>query len=484
MTCAVPVVDLTSMTILDKMYLQGEAWIGYFQTYEHFLFIVCVPLSEIKSSISATYNIGRPENRPGICYSLCGLQGYIGLQAGVCYCIAERTFSTPGMHSVNNSCENPYHCETSMLCGNQGHIKISVYKKVFMSSSISGNGSGCLMVSNRSEYQMSVASCKGNFRHLCESNTGQFLHLEESPVKEHWVYSILQCAKTGKKPTTFIGNGTNFIFPNSSGPWWTSVVRDLITRNCSESMTIQEKPSYEGFVKNSNDVIKLEFVHAEEYSRKTFVACMSEQPINEEDNRTEKPAEPTITSAQISVLTVILPIGLAALVLIAVVALSIVCCRRRKEKDTNNEGASKLKSTETSVPRNSEIQQTYDEHERERINRLEESDQGHVSSVYDSLNEYDVRLTVPTVNLYDTSNINNNDGTYAVTFSASTLRQEVHANYYDHVRMNKTNDGNYDHVELQDQKNSVNDIDTYDHGKDLALDNTYYDMLHKNVKLQ
>ncbi|KAL3837426.1 hypothetical protein ACJMK2_022785 [Sinanodonta woodiana] len=39
LTFAVPVVNYSSMTVLDKIDLHGESWVGYFQAYEYFLFI-------------------------------------------------------------------------------------------------------------------------------------------------------------------------------------------------------------------------------------------------------------------------------------------------------------------------------------------------------------------------------------------------------------------------------------------------------------
>ncbi|KAK3610869.1 hypothetical protein CHS0354_008729, partial [Potamilus streckersoni] len=36
---AVPTVNLTTMRITDAIALDEEAWVGYFQSYEHFLFI-------------------------------------------------------------------------------------------------------------------------------------------------------------------------------------------------------------------------------------------------------------------------------------------------------------------------------------------------------------------------------------------------------------------------------------------------------------
>ncbi|KAL3837433.1 hypothetical protein ACJMK2_022792 [Sinanodonta woodiana] len=39
LTIAVPIVDFCSMTVLDKLDFKGDAWVGYFQTYEYFIFI-------------------------------------------------------------------------------------------------------------------------------------------------------------------------------------------------------------------------------------------------------------------------------------------------------------------------------------------------------------------------------------------------------------------------------------------------------------
>ncbi|KAL3837418.1 hypothetical protein ACJMK2_022777, partial [Sinanodonta woodiana] len=39
LTFAVPRVELCSLKVLEKLDLEGEAWVGYFQTYEYFMFI-------------------------------------------------------------------------------------------------------------------------------------------------------------------------------------------------------------------------------------------------------------------------------------------------------------------------------------------------------------------------------------------------------------------------------------------------------------
>ncbi|KAL3837422.1 hypothetical protein ACJMK2_022781 [Sinanodonta woodiana] len=39
LTVAVPRVELCSLQLLEKLDLEGKAWVGYFQTYEYFMFI-------------------------------------------------------------------------------------------------------------------------------------------------------------------------------------------------------------------------------------------------------------------------------------------------------------------------------------------------------------------------------------------------------------------------------------------------------------
>ncbi|KAL3837427.1 hypothetical protein ACJMK2_022786, partial [Sinanodonta woodiana] len=277
LTFAVPRVELCSLKVLEKLDLKGDAWVGYFQTYEYFMFIACVPLSEIERSVSEKFKLVKCENRPGLCYSVCGLRGYIGLLDDVCYCIVQSTFPTLDLKSVNTSCEDPLHCvNNEMLCGNREYNKVSVYNNVSISSNdIKGVGSGCLVVTKGSRYEISVANCSDRFQHLCESVTDPNLYLEESPMNDQWVYSFRDCPKTGKKPITFVGDSTKFVFPDTNGSWWTSVVRDLVIRNYSKSMIINETPVYQGFLTNSAEGTKLDFIYARNNLRMTSVACMS-----------------------------------------------------------------------------------------------------------------------------------------------------------------------------------------------------------------
>ncbi|KAL3837421.1 hypothetical protein ACJMK2_022780, partial [Sinanodonta woodiana] len=277
LTVAVPRVELCSLKLLEKLDLEGKAWVGYFQTYEYFMFIACVPLSEIERSVSEKFKLVKCENRPGMCYSVCGLRGYIGLLDDVCYCNVPSTFSTQDLKSVNTSCEDPLHCvNNGMLCGNREYSKVAVYKNVSISSmDFRGDGSGCLVVTKGSQYEISVANCSDRFQHLCESFTYPNLYLKESPMNDQWVYSFRDCQKTGKKPTTFTGDRTKFVFPSSDGSWWTSVVRDLVIRNCSDSMIKNERTIYQGFLRNSDDGTKLDFIHARDKLQMTSVACMS-----------------------------------------------------------------------------------------------------------------------------------------------------------------------------------------------------------------
>ncbi|KAL3837419.1 hypothetical protein ACJMK2_022778, partial [Sinanodonta woodiana] len=104
------------------------------------------------------------------------------------------------------------------------------------------------------------------------------LFLEERPMNDQWVYSFRDCPNTGKKPTTFIGVSTKFVFPDKNGSWWTSVVRDLVIRNYSECITINETLVYQGFLRNSAaEGTKLDFTHARNNLRMTSVACMSDK---------------------------------------------------------------------------------------------------------------------------------------------------------------------------------------------------------------
>ncbi|KAK3582087.1 hypothetical protein CHS0354_012393 [Potamilus streckersoni] len=163
------------------------------------------------------------------------------------------------------------------------------------------------------------------------------------------------------------------------------------------------------------------------------------------------------------VLMVILLVGLGAHTSIAVVTVLILVCRRRsKEKAKIYKEAPKLQTTEAVVPLNADIHQTYNELEKRTLNQLEESDHDHVSSELVTLKENDPTFSSGTRNLYDVANFNIGDGTYEVTFLANNPRRAVQANLYDHVRLKKTNDGKYDHVDLQDQNNTANEIDTYE----------------------
>ncbi|KAL3837428.1 hypothetical protein ACJMK2_022787, partial [Sinanodonta woodiana] len=154
-----------------------------------------------------------------------------------------------------------------------------------------------------------------------------------------------------------------------------------------------------------------------------------------------------------------------------------------ESKATKTEEASQHKSTENVVPRNSETHKMYDEHEKVAFKQLQGNDQVNVSSEYDILKEDKAPVSAFTGNIYDTSNFNIADGTYAASCSSNTLRMVVPTESYDHVRMKKTDDGKYDHVELQDQRNRVIDIDTYDQCNVLALDKTYYDTCQDKFNL-
>ncbi|KAL3837420.1 hypothetical protein ACJMK2_022779, partial [Sinanodonta woodiana] len=156
------------------------------------------------------------------------------------------------------------------------------------SNDIKGEGSGCLVVTKGSRYEISVANCSDRFQHLCESVTDPNLYLEESPMNDQWVYSFRDCPKTGKKPITFVGDSTEFVFPDTNGSWWTSVVRDLVIRNYSKSMIINERRVYQGFLTNSAEGTKLDFIYARNNLRMTSVACMSESTpeVNGTENTT------------------------------------------------------------------------------------------------------------------------------------------------------------------------------------------------------
>ncbi|KAK3582086.1 hypothetical protein CHS0354_012392 [Potamilus streckersoni] len=160
-----------------------------------------------------------------------------------------------------------------------------------------------------------------------------------------------------------------------------------------------------------------------------------------------------------------------------------VCRKRRKEKATIQVEASNQKTTEAVVLRTTESHQTYYKHEKETLNQLEENNQGRISSEYDTLNENNAPVSSGTGNLYDRANFNVGNSTYDVTFSTNNPRQAVQANSYDHVRLKKTNDGKCNHVDLQDERNSAHEIDTYDQTNSLAFDKIYYDTIQETFKL-